>query len=421
MRRTEGQASVEWIALIAVVALVLGAAAALTYGGLGAKVAWAYRRGLCAVTAQPCPPPPADRADLPPCPLSRSSSSQDFEVRVAFIELGGGLGVQEETTSDGQSTVTFTNSGAGGGVTGAGASFQIGTLKAGAEADIGASVKFTQGKAWTFPSRTAADAFIKRYGANQDLVRHVLNDVRGLCFFCGLLGIGSAPVPPPADQTYLEVGTHLTAGAEASAVWGAELGGETANVIGERDDRRTGRRTAYVRLSGGAVADAFAAAGVGVTATRTGLVQITADRRGRLVGLQLQSVTAHAVLRQVPSQQPAGGQAPPQVTKNLHGGGGVHELESDLDLTDPANAAAAHRFLRDGDTGALIRWIDGHGSTTLRTFASQDTRAGGGATLALAAEMGGGYAHTSQNLQLTRVLTRLPGLGFLPRTDCLVQ
>jgi hypothetical protein len=422
MRRADGQASIEWMALIAVVALVLGGAAALTYGGLGAKVAWAYRRGICAVTLERCPREPMVRADLPPCPVHRSNRSQDVDVRLGFIDLGGGVGVQEETTSDGRVTVTFTNSGAGGVIGGIGASFQLGPVKAGAEAAAQASVKFTAGKSWTFPDRAAADAFVKRYGADQQLARHVLDDARKICFFCGMLGIGSVPVPPTADETYSEGGLDLKLGGDVSAVWGGTLGGELAGAIGHRDDRATGEQTFYLRLNAGVSGDVFLSAGLGALGGSTGLAQLTLDRHGEPESLELEAVTSHAVLNQAPVKQGAG-QSSPQVVKNLHGAGKVTELEIDLDLKDPANAAAANRLLKSWGGGVrnFVRWTQAHGVTTMRTFSSADGRGGAGATLALVAEVGGGYTHSSQDLRLTGVFTRLPGLGFLPRADCLVQ
>jgi hypothetical protein len=314
--------------------------------------------------------------------------------------------------------VTFTNSGSGGLVGGLGASYELGTMQAGAQATVGGSIKFTAGKSWSFRDKATADAFVKRYGRDQDLVRHVLNHVRRLCFFCGMLGIGSQPTPPPADQTSIEGGASLSFGAEVSAVWGADVKDELAGAIGHVDDHRTGEQTLSLRVSDTAGGDAFAAAGIGATAGVSGLAQLKVDRRGKPLALTVEYVTTRALLSQAPAQQQPGGGSGSAV-KDLHGDGRVTEVESDLDLTDPANAAAALRFLRGADIGGFSRWVDRHGSTTMRTYASEDGRGGAGATLALGAEVGGGYSHTSQKLRLTGVYTRLPGLGFLPRADCL--
>jgi Flp pilus assembly pilin Flp len=418
LRRESGQAGIEWIALIALVAVVLGAAAALTWGGLGPKVAYAIRRGICTVGAERCPAPAPDRPDLPPCPVNRSSREQDFHVELSFIDLGGGLGVQEETTSDGRVTVTFTNSGSGGGVAGVGASFRLGSVRADVGVSAEASVKFTAGKSWTFPDQAAADRFVARYGSDQDLARHVLNDARRLCFFCGLFGVHGPPKPPPADVTYLEGGLRLTLGAEAKAIWGAHLDADLEAAIGHSDERATGERTMYLRLADSASGELFASSGFGTAAGVSGIAQLTVDRHGRPLSLRLETVTTRATFRQEPGYRGPGGDSP-QLVKDLHGEGTVKELEADLDLTDP-QAAAARAFLHGGGAGALIREIAAHGSTTLRTFAGDSTSGGVGATLALGAEAGGGLSHSSQHLKLTGVYTRLPGLGFLPRADCLV-
>jgi hypothetical protein len=421
----QGQASVEWIALVALVAIVLGAAAALTYGGLGPRVAWAIRRGMCEVGGGRCPRPPADRADLPPCPLKRSSRSQDFDVKVAFIRLGGGLGVQEATTSDGKVTVTFTNSGRGGVVAGVGASFQLGSVKAGADASAEASLKFTAGKSWTFPDRAAADRFVKKYGSDQDLVKHVLNDAKRLCFFCGLFGVHGPPKPPPADVSFTEGGLHLTIGADVAAIWGGSLSADLEQAIGHSEDRATGQHTAYIRLGGQSSGHIFASSGFGATAGVTGLALLTVDRNGKPLSLRTEVVTAHSVLTQEPGYRGPGAQ-PPQLVKDLHGGGTVKELQQDLDLTDPAAAAAARALLDGARLGHVssaadfARFVATHGSSTIRTFATGSTAGGVGGTLAFGAEAGGGYNHASQHMRLTGVYTRLPGLPFLPRADCLV-
>jgi hypothetical protein len=403
----------------------LSAAAAHTSGGLGPRVAWANRHGIGEVGGGRCPRPPADRADLPPCPLRRSSRNQDFDVKVAFIKLGGGLGVQEVTTSDGRVTVTFTNSGGGGAVAGIGASFQLGSVKADAGASVEASVKFTAGKSWTFPDKKAADRFVKKYGSDQDLARHVLNDARRICFFCGLLGIDGPPKPPPADVSFMEGGLHLTLAAEVAALWGGSLSADLEGAIGHSDDRVTGQHTAYIRLGDHSSGHLFASSGLGATAGVTGLAQLTVDRHGKPLSLRTELVTAHAVLTQEPDYRGPGAQ-PPQLVRDMHGNGTVKELEQSLDLTDPSAAAAARAFLdgsRSGDASsaaAFARFLTTHGTSTMRTFATTNTTGGVGGTLAIGGEAGGGYNHSSQHMRLTGVYTRLPGLGFLPRADCLV-
>ncbi|MCW3066938.1 MAG: hypothetical protein JWN32_4110 [Solirubrobacterales bacterium] len=404
---------------------MLGAAAALTYGGLGRGVAWAIRHGLCEVGGGRCPRRPADLADLPACPLRRSSRSQDFDVKVAFIKLGGGLGVQEVTKSDGSVTVTFTNSGGGGGVAGIGASFQVGHLQAGVGATAEAAVKFTAGRSWTFANRAAADGFVKRYGGDQDLGTHIINDARRtICFFCAALGWAPRK-QPPADVTYTEGGLRLALGAHATMGWGAGLQAALTGAIGHSDERASGRRTAYLRLGGEASGEWFSAFGLGAVARATGIAALTFDRHDHPVALRLELVTSHAVTYQA-LPEGAG-----RLAKDMHGSGDLQEVEVDLDLADPASHAAAQAFLRGRLTGGpaaiagrgadFARFVNEHGTTTVRTFASRDGHGGLGATLALGAEVGGGLSHSSQHLRLTGVYTRLPGLGFLPRADCLVR
>jgi hypothetical protein len=78
-----GQATVEWVALVLLAALVLGAAAAFagreSDRGLGELVAKRIARGpgelALAGTAAPAPPVPVPRVSAPPAPVPRRADS----------------------------------------------------------------------------------------------------------------------------------------------------------------------------------------------------------------------------------------------------------------------------------------------------------------------------------------------------------
>lgn len=421
MRPAHGQASVEWIALCLLIAIVLGTAAALTWGGLGDGVAYAIRRGLCEVGGDRCPGRAPHRPDLPPCPRERYSRSQDFDLDLGFLRFGGGLGVQEERTSDGRVTVTFTNSGGAGLVGGLGVTFEVGPLEGGIGVEASLTMRFTAGRSWSFPDRRAADRFLRRYGQDQGLAHHLLDDARRLCPFCS-----QPPSPPPADVTYTEGGPVLSLAAGADAILGAFGAAQLSAALGSAHDRHSGERTLYLRLGGGAAAELLAAVGASAGGTVSALAQLTLDRRGRPIRLSLQAALAGGTQRTPRPDpfHPGPVLRVPQLPV-LSGSGRLREIESDLDLTDPAVKRAAARTLRallygggpagESGLGALLA---AHGRTTVRDFASSDEHGGTGATLALGVTAGGDYTHTRQGLGLQRVWTRLPGLGFLPRADC---
>lgn len=422
MRSTRGQASVEWIAICLLIAIVLGSAVALTWGGLGDGVAYAIRRGLCEVGGGACPRHRPQRPDLPPCPHNRYARSQDFDVDLLLVRLGGGLGVQEEQSSDGRVSVSFTNSGNGGVVGGLGVAMEVGPLEAGLGVEAALTMKFTAGRRWDFPSRRAADRFVARYGSDQGLAHHVLHDLQRLCPICS-----DPPTPPPADVTYVEGGPRLSATAGAEALFGAGGTAELSSALGYSRDRRSGERTIYLRLDAAATGELLAPIGISMDGSATGLAQLTLDRHGDPVAISLQGAIASSTQSKgLPEVSPRPGPLllGPQLPV-LHGSGKLREVQADLDLHDPPLRTAAGRALRAALAGrpltgasSLSAVIASHARIDVRDFASTDEHGGTGATLALGLEAGADYTHSRHGMRLAGAWTRLPGLGLLPRADC---
>jgi hypothetical protein len=412
VRRRSGQASLEYVALIALVVVVITAAAALTSGGLGTEVAYGLRRGLCAVSGTKCPPRPRDVADLPPCPTGRSSRTEDFNVSVAFVRLGGGLGVLEERTSDGRVTVTFTNSGTAGLTAGVGAHFAIGKLRIGAGAGGDIGVTFSTGRSWAFANQTAADAFVHHYGSDQTMAGRLGNDARRACLPCQIVG-WEPDTPPPPQAVFLEGGTRAGFRAVAGAGVHAGLRATLEGVLG----RRTGGdgTTWYVRLDATAAARLFAGLGLGATTGASAFAELTDDRTGRPVRLVVRLARRSALEATPP--RPPGATRPPRFA----GSGGLTEVETSLDLTDAANREAALGFLGGGSSSPLLARMREQGVSTTRSYRLQDTHDGVDGAVGVGAVGGAGYNSDSQGLVLTGVSTRLPGIGFLPRADCLAQ
>lgn len=416
MRSARGQASLEYLALWTLVAIVLGGAAALTTGGIGRQVLYGIEHGLCALIGGPCPPPPPDVADLPPCPLHRSSRSQDFHVGFTVVKLGAGLAVLQERFSDGAVAVTFADTGSGALTAGVGAHFDLGRVKVGAQAAAAVGVGFTTGRTWRFASQGAADAFVHRYGSDQTVLGRLGNDARRVCPVCHL--IGWEPAKPPApNATYLQGGGLLQAGASAGLGLRAEVRGALTGALGRRR-ARGGATTWYVRLDGEVAARVSAGLGVGAGSGASALGEYTVDGAGRPKRLVVR-VAGRGLMES--ARRPGG----------FSGHGGAVETEIALDLEDPGNGAAAQALLAalaDGRASELPRRVESllkrvrdHGTATLRTFALRDRHGGLDAGVALGVVAGGGYAHADQQLDLTGVYERLPGLGFLPRADCLAM
>ena len=72
MRGCGGQASSEYVALLALVAVVFTLAVGLTSGGIGARVLAGLQRGICTAVGRACPVPTPVRADGPVAALTRA-------------------------------------------------------------------------------------------------------------------------------------------------------------------------------------------------------------------------------------------------------------------------------------------------------------------------------------------------------------
>lgn len=412
LRDRRGQASLEYLALVALVVVVITGAAALTSGGLGTEVAYGVRRGLCAVSGTKCPPHPRDVADLPPCPVGRSSQTEDFNVSVAFVRLGGGLGVLEERTSDGHVTVTFTNSGSAGLTAGVGAHFAMGQVRVGAVAGGDIGVTFSAGRSWTFASQKAADVFVHHYGSDQTMAGRLGNDARRACLPCQIVG-WEPDTPPPPDAVFLEGGPRAGLRVVAGAGVHLALRGTLESVLGRRQGREG--TTWYVRLDAAAAGRFFVGLGLGATAGASAFAELSSDRSGHPQKLVVRLARRWST-QSAPRRAP-GSARPPKFA----GSGGLTEVETSLDLGDPSNRAAALGFLDGGGPPRLLARMRDHGVSTTRSYRLQDTHDGVEGAVGVGAVAGGGYTSDSQGLELTGVSTRLPGLGFLPRVDCLAQ
>lgn len=429
-----GQASTEYAALLTLVAVVVVAGVALTSGGLGDQVAYALQRGMCAVTGRACAAGrSAGGPDLPPCPLHRASRSQTASGSAGFGTADVGLGLQLERRSDGTATVSFTDSAETGLTAGVGAHFSVGRAGGSARADIAVTEGFTRGRAWIFPSAAAAQRFVDRFGDHQDLLGRAGDELLDACFLCHWLG-WRRDRPPAPDAEFLEGGGRLAAAAEAGLGRAhAEARAALEGAIGRRSTR-AGEVTYYLRLRGEAAGSLDGGAGVGGGAHAAGVVAYTLGPDGRPRRLQVSSVRGWegggaGQGRGPTTERPARG---PQALGGYVGAGAGSVLESEamLDLDDPANARAA-RALVDAlgarrptavpaAVSALRERFARHGKTTLRRFRLRASHAGISAGLALGAKVEAGVLHEARGLDLVGVATRLPGLPFRARADCLV-
>ncbi len=423
-RSVRGQASAEYVTILAVVGLVLGSAAALTTGGLGDAVLTGLRRGLCALTGASCPRArAAARPDLPPCPLARDLRAEELGLAAGIAQAGLELGLRVERRSDGRVTISFADTAREGLTAGVGAHIEVGPLRVGASGTASAALTFAGGRAWELPDATAAARFLRRYGGSQELFGRVWQRIREICLVCGLL-TDDPPKAPPPDVRFVSggatVGAHGRAGAgplqvTADAALAAALGRRVA---------RDGATTWYLQVDGSAAAHAGLGLAADGLAGATGVLAYAADARGRPSRLTLTLSGRWAGSQGV--RLPAG--LPGALGRRVERGAAL-ESESALDLADPADAAAARAVLaalRAGRParvaaalGALAARVRDGGTTTVRTWRTDGDSAHAGAGVGAGARLDADWSRRHTRQALTAVATRLPGLGFLPRADCL--
>jgi hypothetical protein len=361
---------------------------------------------MCRVSGTTCPQPPRDRADLPPCPLSRATRAEELGVKVTFVKLGQGFGLEQERYSDGHVVVRFTDDQEVGLTASLGPSFAWGDVKAGVDGDV--SVSFHSGRAWSFADAAAARRFVERYGGLQTVGGRAVDDLKRDCLLCRVVGWGPKQ-PPPPTESYEELGSSLSVraklGVEGTDGLGPDLGGAASAAIGLRH-QPAGRRTVYFRLRGSSALALFGVMGVSTGTAASATVGVTLDRRDRAVSMRFDGAAVESGRR-----------------------GRAYELETEVPTDTAAARARVHDVLRAlaparlGDLPAAVAgaagWARDHASVTRREFALAGDRHDVGAEVGLGIKLGGRYGRGDRRLRLVDAQTRLPGLPFLPRADCL--
>src|SRR5215218_2029086 len=417
-----GQATSEYVALVALVAVVLALAAGLTSGGVGGQVLAGLQRGLCSVAGTACPRTEPPNADLAPCPVERTTSSESLEGAFEVVKLGRSGTLTAVRGSDGRVTVTLARESTAGGEVGLGFALRLGDRYEG-RATASIETGFSSGRSWTLPNVAAAHAFIARYGSKATVGGQAVDVVRSGCsLLCDAIGWHPHAELPPADETYL--GGSTTGTLKASLGPGS-LHATDGSQLGVRFGR-DGSSTWLTQVDAAAGAElSLGVAALGATSQRQSVVALTLDPQHRPVELGLHTV---ARMGEVGAARGESRHA----TATL-GAGDAHvtEIDATLDLHDPRNRAVAATFvraLRDPlavgelarSAAAVGERIARTGVVDRRTYALSSSASGVGGKLTLGGQLGAGFERTHEGLHLLTAETRLPGLPFLPRDDCRV-
>jgi hypothetical protein len=399
MRSMRGQATVEYVALIAVLALLSSAALTKATGGAPGivnAVAGQIRRALCIVGGGPCP-------DLTrrPCTVASTRDAHHVAVDILLVRIDQERFVLRERMSDATVRLTVARSGAAGAAVGAGARAAV-TVRGrriglSAEARAGAQGVLGGGKVFVARDEREADAFMR-----------AIRD-------------GRSP-PRPPREVFVEGGTRgLGQIGIGSMLAGASLEGLAGTTIGARRDERTGAVTLALNWGGSGWGVATVAlGGPAGTANRATMLGLTLDRHRRPTELSFSAGGALA----------AGTALPPGLARVLGSasgapmstGGRRWELVARLDLHDPAVAAAWARVRHDPGSGdaihALGAMIRDRAHLDVRTYRTSGSYDGGAAAISFGARIGGEYDHAIDRSRLLTASSRPPGGLWEPRLDC---
>jgi hypothetical protein len=400
MRCSRGQATVDYVALLAVVAVLVtvavGVSAAAGAGVVNA-VTGQIRHALCVVGGGFCP-------DLTsrPCAVATRRDSRHYAVSLIVFRVDRDRYVLREQMSDGTVRLTVARSGA-----------------LGVEAAAGGRANVT------FRGRSIGVTDEARLGAQGVLGSgrvFVARDAQEAALFMRAIGAGEDP-PVAAREVFYEGAIRgLATVGVGNSVAGTSLRGLGGALVSGRRDERTGDVTLGMNVgSSGWGALTVALGGPVATEERAVSLALTLDRRRRATEL---SLSATGTL--------SGGMAlPPGLSRALggrvntlsaEGSGGRFEFGARLDLRDPLVAAAWQRFRDDPASGEAIRGlgetIRDRAHLDLRTYSTSSTSSGASAGIAQIVQAGGEYDHTVENARLRSAASRPAGGLWEDRLDC---
>jgi hypothetical protein len=408
-----GQAGVDYIGVLLVVTVVLGAAALVADGAaVPAAVDRQLLRALCVVRGGDC------EQDRAPCPVRSDRRDDAVSARILVFHVGQDKTLIREERSDGTVSVTVAYGAQAGLALSGGAHLSValgrGEVGLGGELTGAAVAVRERGYTWVLHDRRAADALVGRLGVGAGRLDAL---------------IASGHVPKPAAR-YRHGGFESRGSAAAGTLASATLGLSSRDVAGTRVEASTGRRTLYVqRTVDGSLSLSNGAAGVTGAHTARERYAVTYDAAGRPVDLMVISTGIYRGSFDLPARlQPVVGllSAPTGRVR-------TYVEETHLDLTDPESLRVARAFLDQvrhpsavhagaalAIAAALRRRLDDVGVVHARTYDADERRYGVDGSVGLEAlQVGASLSRTLLDARLVAAATR--GLDGVWRTrgDCL--
>ena len=411
MRSDRGQGTVEYLAVVLLVALVFaGTATAATGTGreIAAEVPRQIQRGICIVRGGDC------YRDAAPCDVESSTASKSWSVGISVLRYAHDRTVLLERRSDGTVAITQIDTRSGGlqTVRGVEARIEHGRwrLSLGGAVTASAIAKLGDADTWVLPDdQRTVSAFLEAL-ERKDAVRAPDQDVR---------------------RRDLEIAASVSRNAGAAMVGTATLRG----TGGVHTDRVSGTTTYFLEAGVDGVLElskTFAGVRAGASGKAAGTAQLalTVDRDGRWVDLAVIASGELSASARLPK-----GAGP--VADALHiptSGGRRWVAEAHLDLSEPGNFAAAHAVLdrvlafppRPAATAAALaefaRRVDRDAVVDVRAYALDSTHDGFAANAGDGARaIGGSHESSTEHTRLIAARTRGLDGQWRGRADCLKE
>ena len=406
MRRERGQGTVEYLAVVLLVALVFGATAtAATAKGreIAGSVPREIIRALCIVRGGDC------YRDRAPCDVASTTKSKSWAVTVTVFKIGHDRTVTVTRRSDGRYAVTLDTAPVGGVETGVGARGKLSLGKhsysAGADLTAGVTASYAHGRTWIVPTDQAADRL--------------------------RAAMKSGSALPPADIDGREVEVEGRLGGSAGAGVNVSVGALASLGGGSQTDRATGNRTYFFTAGVGGEAGVSAErakAGAAVAGSDRGRYALTVGPDGRWIDLAVTQTGALSGRADLPPQVSPIAFALDVPTK----AGRQWVTESHLDLTEAENLAAARALVvRASDPlhpGRLTSALAGlserlrHDAIVdARTYALDATAYGAEGHAGAELKLGGKFEMSTEKTRLVAATTRGIDGQWRVRDDCLQE
>jgi hypothetical protein len=404
-----GQASIEWLGVVAFIAVVVVALGVAAGGGTeaAAAVVRQMHRALCVVSGGVCD------LERRPCVVGTDATIDEAHVNLGIWRIGRDELILRERRSDGSVLVTYLHD-----------------TSAGIDVGVGVDAWVRASGLDVVTGDTARAALLLSLGGGESWVFANGRDADS-----GMAYLSEHHTPPAGQraQTIKRTGIAGEASAHAGGAGSAASGGidiDARILAGAVVDERTGQTTQVISVAGSAVAAGLlevAENEVGGTGRASGElhVAVTSDSAGRPLELSV-----------VRTGQLDGAASMPEVVQDVAeqlvgatSGGRRWMVEQRLDLTDPANleatrslvAALAHPLSAPAALGAP--WNDrlaAAGVTEASTYAVASEDGGGvGGHVAAGIKVGGGIEDRTERGTLVDARVRGADGVWRTRSECL--